>query len=113
MFYSAVVAFQADDLFPLVDTPQEAVLDAKVIRHLTSLCRQFAESVSTNAQTFEPTEYADKLAEQLGVATDGTNGVLDFGLEHWTALGNIVIWGILTKLLNYLVRSVGSKFKQK
>ena len=72
----------------MVDTPQEAVLDAKVIRHLTSLCRQFAESVSTNLQKFEASDYADKLAEQLGVTAEGSTGVLDFGLDQWTALGN-------------------------
>jgi hypothetical protein len=31
----------------MIDTPQEAVLDAKVFRHLSRMCRQYAESLST------------------------------------------------------------------
>lgn len=56
---------RTDKLFKKVITPQEALLDAKVFKHLSRLARSQVDGISTNAQHFVPSEFADKLANYL------------------------------------------------
>ena len=44
-------------LFKMVDSPQEAVLDAQVFKHLSRLTRAQVEGLSTNSQKFNPSEF--------------------------------------------------------
>ena len=83
----AHIWFQAENLFSMIDTPQEACLDARVFRHLSRMCRQFAESLSTSSQKFLPTEFAEKLGDNLNVPFDEETGNLKFELNHWIAMG--------------------------
>ena len=80
---------QADSLFSMIDTPQEACLDARVFRHLSRMCRQFAESLSTSSQKFLPTEFAEKIGESLNVPYDEESGNLKFDLNYLIALGKM------------------------
>ena len=50
-----------DELYDNVEAPQEAVMDAHVVKHLSRLCRKQAEQMSTNINVFKAEEYAEKL----------------------------------------------------
>jgi len=48
-------------LFREVDRPQEAVMDAQVFKQLSRLTKTQVEALSTNAQKFTSTDFAEKL----------------------------------------------------
>merc|ERR1719495_2685453 len=48
-------------LFREVDAPQEAVMDAQVFKQLSRLTKAQVQSLSTNAQKFTSTDFAEKL----------------------------------------------------
>lgn len=75
------------ELFGKVCAPQEAVLDAKVIRHISRICRQQAEGMSANITQFQYNEYADRLLQCMrgSISGDGAGGVLT--KKKWVLLG--------------------------
>jgi len=74
------------ELFGKVCAPQEAVLDAKVIRHISRICRQQAEGMSANITQFQYNEYAERLLQCMrgSISGDGA-GVLT--KKKWVLLG--------------------------
>jgi len=72
------------ELFGKVCAPQEAVLDAKVIRHISRICRQQAEGMSANITQFQYNEYAERLTQCMRGSNDGA-GVLT--KKKWVLLG--------------------------
>jgi len=54
-----------EELFTKVAAPQEAVMDALVIKHLSRLCRQQAEQMSANIAQFRHEEYAERLLASM------------------------------------------------
>jgi len=56
-----------DELYDNVEAPQEAVMDAHVVKHLSRLCRKQAEQMSTNINVFKAEEYAEKLKASMNV----------------------------------------------
>ncbi len=42
-------------------TPQEALLDARLLLQISRICRQRGEGLSANEQAFHPSEFAEKL----------------------------------------------------
>jgi len=52
-------------LFTNVAAPQEAVMDAQLLKHLSRLCRQQAEQMSANIAQFRPEEYAERLIASM------------------------------------------------
>jgi len=73
-----------DELFKDVDAPQEAVMDAVVIKNLSRLCRQQAEQMSTNINVFKPEEYSLRLKTSMNVEKD------TLCRRKWLMLGNQV-----------------------
>jgi len=53
-------------LFQQVSAPQEAVLDARVLKQLSRLCRTQAEQMSANITQFNQQEFAEKLMANMG-----------------------------------------------
>ena len=56
-----------DELYSAVDAPQEAVMDAVVMKHLSRLARQQAEQMSTNINQFKYEDYSNKLKASMNV----------------------------------------------
>lgn len=54
-----------EQLFEQVAAPQEAVMDARVLKQLSRLCRKQAEQMSSNIAQFRPEEYAEKLITSM------------------------------------------------
>ena len=52
-------------LFSQVAAPQEAVMDAILIKHLSRLCRQQAEQMSANIVQFRHEEYVERLVASM------------------------------------------------
>jgi len=73
-------------LFEQVTAPQEAVLDARVIKQLSRLCRQQAEQLSANIATFSQAEFAEKL---VGNMAGGEAGAA-VTRRKWVLLGRQV-----------------------
>merc|ERR1719322_673531 len=73
-----------DELFKDVDAPQEAVMDAVVIKNLSRLCRQQAEQMSTNINTFKADEYSNRLKASMNVDKD------NLCRRKWILLGSQV-----------------------
>ena len=67
-----LIGFMQDsqDLFKKVTGPQEAVLDAKVMKLLAKLVRLQAEQMSTNITLFNYTEYSERLLATMQVDRD-------------------------------------------
>lgn len=85
----------ANKLFDKVDSPQEAVLDAKVVKHLSRLTKNQVECLSVNAQKFTVTEFADKLFASVHSAIDiqipgKSEDDIHQGMfiQHWELLGD-------------------------
>jgi len=57
---------QNQALFQQVSAPQEAVLDARVLKQLSRLCRTQAEQMSANITQFNQQEFAEKLMANMG-----------------------------------------------
>ncbi|CAB4066311.1 NSMCE4 [Lepeophtheirus salmonis] len=53
---------EADSLFAKVDNTRLCVLDAQLIEKVSDFCVRNARSVNTNLQSFEPNEFASKIA---------------------------------------------------
>jgi len=70
------------ELFSNVSAPQEAVMDAQVIKHLSRLCRQQAEQMSANISQFRYEEYAERLV----VSMRGEGGQ-QLARRKWVMLG--------------------------
>jgi len=71
-----------EKLFEQVAAPQEAVMDAVLIKNLSRLCRQQAEQMSANIAQFRQEEYAEKL---VGSMRGGGGQTL--GRRKWVMLG--------------------------
>ena len=71
-------------MFDNVKRPQEFLLDAQIISHFSRQVRQKAQSLSTNVQTFDPSEFAQKLVMQL---SGGSTHPKDVKREHWVHMG--------------------------
>jgi len=54
-----------DELFSQVATPQEAVMDAMLLKNLSRMCRQQAEQMTANIAQFRYEEYADRLVSSM------------------------------------------------
>jgi len=55
-----------DQLYKVVDAPQEASMDAVVIKHLSKMCKHQAENMTTNITKFTAEDYADKFIRRMG-----------------------------------------------
>jgi len=53
-------------LYQQVSAPQEAVLDARVLKQISRLCRTQAEQMSANITQFNQQEFAEKLMANMG-----------------------------------------------
>jgi len=71
-----------EQLFEQVAAPQEAVLDARVLKQLSRLCRTQAEQMSANITQFNQQEFAEKLMANMGGG--GISG------RKWVLLGTQV-----------------------
>jgi len=71
-----------EELFAKVAAPQEAVMDALVIKQLSRLCRQQAEQMSANIAQFRHEEYAERL-----VASMRGEGGQQLARRKWVLLG--------------------------
>ena len=71
-----------EELFTKVAAPQEAVMDALVINHLSRLCRQQSEQMSANIAQFRHEDYAERL-----VASMRGEGGQQLGKRKWVILG--------------------------
>jgi len=69
-------------LFEQVSAPQEAVLDARVLKQLSRLCRTQAEQLSANITQFNQQEFAEKLMANMGGG--------DISRRKWVLLGTQV-----------------------
>jgi len=69
-------------LFQQVSAPQEAVLDARVLKQLSRLCRTQAEQMSANITQFNQQEFAEKLMANMGGG--------DISRRKWVLLGTQV-----------------------
>jgi len=69
-----------EQLFDQVAAPQEAVMDAQVLKQLSRLCRRQAEQMSANIAQFRPEEYADKLLSHMAGGGEMTR-------RKWVLLG--------------------------
>jgi len=77
-----------EELYGKVCAPQEAVLDARVIRHISRICRQQAEGMSANITQFQYTEYAERLVQGMrGTRTD--DGAPTLTRKKWVMLGKM------------------------
>jgi len=76
-----------DELFNKVEAPQEAVLDARVMKQLSRICRAQAEQMSANINAFSQTEFASKLVTNL---TGGEPGAGPVSRRKWILLGKQV-----------------------
>lgn len=74
-----------EQLFEKVAAPQEAVMDARVIKQLSRLCRTQAEQMSSNINQFQQQEFAEKLVSNM---TGGEGGVVS--RKKWILLGRQV-----------------------
>ena len=67
-----------EELFTKVAAPQEAVMDALVIKHLSRLCSQQADQMSANIAQFRHEEYAERLVASMrgegGQSSPGGSG---------------------------------------
>ena len=61
-------------------------MDAKVIKELSRMCRQKAETFSTNIQPFHYHEYAEKLANLMAGKRDA-EGNVSIKMKQWTRFG--------------------------
>ena len=52
-------------LFSQVAAPQEAMMDAMLIKHLSRLCRQQAEQMSANIAQFRHKKYVKRLVASM------------------------------------------------
>jgi len=78
-----------EELYGKVNTPQEAVLDARVIKQISRICRQQAEGMSANITQFQHTEYADRLVQGMkGTRTE--DGTAKLTSKKWVMLGKTV-----------------------
>ena len=75
-----------EQLFEQVAEPQDAVLDARVIKQLSRLCRQQAEQMSSNINQINQQEFADRL---VGNMTGGEVGA-SISRKKWVLLGRQV-----------------------
>ena len=71
-------AFQ---LYSQVKTPKECVMDATVVRNLSSICRQQAHQMSANINQFKHEEYVMKLKRGMSIANSGLDK------KKWLMLG--------------------------
>ena len=71
-----------EELFTKVAAPQEAVMDALVINHLSRLCRQQSEQMSANIAQFRHEDYAERL-----VASMRGEGGQQLAKRKWVMLG--------------------------
>ena len=55
-----------DDLYNDVNDPQEASMDAAVMKHLSKLCKNQAENMTTNITQFRAEEYAERFKVRMG-----------------------------------------------
>ena len=58
---------EGSQLFSRVKAPQEAVMDANVVKNLSRICRQQVQHLSTNINQFKYEEYAEKLRRGLAL----------------------------------------------
>jgi len=89
------------NLYTQVEAPQEAVMDAMVIRHLSRLCRQQAEQLSANINQFRQEEYVERLKAAMKVVP-GSN----LSRRKWVLLGRRA--SVLFKKSPYLSSMLGS-----
>lgn len=73
-------------LYEQVVEPQEAVMDARVIKQLSRLCRQQAEGMSANINQFNQQEFAERLVANM---TGGEVGQ-PIAKKKWVLLGKQV-----------------------
>ena len=73
---------QNEELFSKVSAPQEAVMDAMVIKQISRMCRQKAEQMSANIAQFRHEEYAERL-----VASMRGEGGQQLARRKWVLLG--------------------------
>jgi len=90
-----------ENLYTQVEAPQEAVMDAMVIRHLSRLCRQQAEQLSANINQFRQEEYVERLKAAMRV-DPGSN----LSRRKWVLLGRRA--SVLFKKSPYLTSMLGS-----
>lgn len=72
-----------DTLYQQSATAQEAVMDARVLKQLSRLCRKQAEQMSSNIAQFRPDEYCSKLMGNMA----GGGGL---SRRKWVLLGSQV-----------------------
>ena len=72
-----------EELFAQVAAPQEAVMDAVLIKNLSRLCRQQAEQMSSNIAQFRHEEYGERLVASMR----GEGGGQHLVRRKWVMLG--------------------------
>jgi len=72
-----------EQLFAQVAAPQEAVMDAVLIKNLSRLCRQQAEQMSANIAQFRHEEYGERLVASMR----GEGGGQQLVRRKWVMLG--------------------------
>jgi len=75
-----------EELFEQVGAPQEAVMDARVIKQVSRLCRQQAEKMSANINPFSQQEFAEKLINNMTGGDVGSR----VSRRKWILLGKQV-----------------------
>jgi len=75
-----------EELFGKVCAPQEAVMDAKVVKHISRICRQQAEGMSANITQFQYSEYAERLIQCMRGSL-GEAGEANLTRRKWVLLG--------------------------
>lgn len=80
-------------------------MDAKVIKELSRMCRQKAETFSTNIQPFHYHEYAEKLANLMAGRRDA-EGNVTIKMKQWTRFGKNTKSSLATFLLSSFYESL-------
>lgn len=90
----------------MVDSPQEALLDAQVFKHLSRLTRTQVEGLSANSQKFNTSDFADKLFDYFHDTFDPEIAAQRVGRnilpQHYVELGN--------KLQHVLVKPISLQY---
>ena len=100
------IANRANELYQKVKAPQEAILDANVVKTISRIVRRRAEGLSTNVTQFNSTEYVEKLINGLhgSITEDGKTKIT---AARWKRFG-LMVEPMLKRppTLNYLFGAV-------
>jgi len=101
---------EAHDLYKNVQGPHEARLDARVLKHVSRICRLRSQELSVNQQQFKPFEFADKLIQAMGGNVSNeceTDEIPPLSTNGWGKLGYKVQSIVnTTPYLHYMLGSI-------